>query len=249
MRLISRFNAIALTRSQLAQLLLFSCFLINQVQLVSKTDVEPYPLPQPISASDLRVLTLGESAIMAKLLGVWLLSYDTRAGQIIPFERLDYDRLAGWLKTIAQLDELSDYSSMVAAGVFIDVKDRQRQLKMIELVRQRFWEKPEINWRWMAQAIMLSKYRLKDISLALSLAQDLRIGAQGKGIPYWASEMEVYLLHDMGELEAALLLIKAMIDDGAITDADELRFLNRRIMELEASMQSNQNNSSNIQHN
>lgn len=218
---------------QMVQLLLFVGFLVNQHYLITRTSIQQYPLPQPVAADSLRMLTLGESAIAATLLGYWLLSYDSRAGQIVPFEKLDYGRLSGWLETLSDLDPLSDYSSMVAAGVFIEVKDRQRQLAMIELVRRLFMAGPEIHWRWMAQVVMFSKYRLRDLPLALSLARELREAGQGKNIPYWASEMEAYLLHDMGELEAALLLIRTMIEEGTITDADELRFLNRRILELE----------------
>lgn len=217
----------------MAQFLLFTCFLANQHYLITETPMRQNPLPQPVTADGLRMLTLGESAIAATLLGYWLLSYDSHAGQIVPFEKLDYGRLSGWLETISDMDPLSDYSSMVAAGVFIDVKDRQRQLAMIELVRRLFMAGPEVHWRWMAQVVMFSKYRLRDLPLALSMARDLRIAAQGKKIPYWASEMEVYLLHDMGELEAALLLIRNMIEEGTINDPDELRFLNRRILELE----------------
>jgi hypothetical protein len=234
-------------RLQLAQLALFVCFFFSQYQLVGQTSVTQYPLPQAIAASDLRVLTLGEAAIAATALGHWLLSYDSRVGQIIPFEELDYGRLSAWLKTVSQLDPHSDYSSMVAAGVFIEVKDRQRQLTMIELVRQLFLNKPEVHWRWMTQVVMLSKYRIQDMSLALSLAKDLRAGSKGKQIPYWAGEMEIYLLQDMGELEAALLLTKAMIEEGTITDPDELRFLNRRIIELQAEIQAENGELSDIQ--
>jgi hypothetical protein len=222
---------------QIAQLLLFACFLGNQHYLITRTSVQQYPLPQPVVADNLRMLTLGEAAIAATLLCYWLIGYDSRAGEIVLFEKLDYGRLSGWLETISDLDPLSDYSSMVAAGVFIEVKDRQRQLAMIALVRRLFMAGPEVHWRWMAQAVMFSKYRLLDLPLALSLARELREAAQGKNIPDWASELEAYLLHDLGELEAALLLIGTMIEEGTITDPDELRFLNQRILELEEAIQ------------
>lgn len=234
-------------RLQLMQLLLFTCFLISQFQLIANISSKRYPLPQPVEASDLRVLTVGEAAVAAKMLGFWLLSYDTRAGQIIPFEDLNYEYLAGWLTTISELDPLSDYSSMVAAGVFIDVKDKQRKLRMIKLVRQRFLDDPEVHWRWMAQAVMLSKYRLHDLPLALSLAKNLREASAGTDIPFWAREMQAYLLHDMGELEAALLLFKAMIEEGSITDPDEVRFLESRILELEATIDQKQGKLSDTQ--
>ena len=238
-----------LSHLQLAQLLVFGIFLLVQWRTVSTASIEQYPLPQPIPASNLRVLTLGEAAIGAKLLGYWLLSYDTHAGRVIPFESLDYQRLSGWLTTISQLDPLSEYSSMVAGGVFIDVKDRKRQLDMVELVRERFNENPAVNWRWMAQVVMLAKYRLHDMPLALSLAKDLREHSKGFDIPYWAREMQAYLLQDMGELEASIVLLKAMIETGAITDPDELRFIEKRITELRASINAKRGDMSGSQQN
>lgn len=220
-------------KTKLLQLSLFVIFLLDQSYVVTRTLISQEPLPNPIAASDLRVLSLGEPAIAAKLLSYWLLSYDTQQGQVIPFEDINYKRLAGWLDTIQSLDPLSDDATMAAAGVFIDVKDRSRQLMMIEFVRRQFLKNPKRHWRWMVQIVMLAKYRMQDMSLALELAKELRTASAGTSIPFWAQEMEVYLLHDMGQLEAAIALIDAMIKDGVITDADELRFLTRRIQQLE----------------
>ncbi len=45
--------------------------------------------------------------------------------------------------------------------------------------------------------------------------------------------MEVFILEDMNELEAARVLLGAMLESGAIHDPAEARFLRLRLEELE----------------
>jgi hypothetical protein len=45
--------------------------------------------------------------------------------------------------------------------------------------------------------------------------------------------MEIYVLEDMGEIEAAKILIGGLLESGEITDAHELKFLEERLRRLE----------------
>lgn len=192
-------------------------------------------VPPPVPAGDIRALALGEAELAAKLLEFWLLSYDTQAGRVVKYESLDYDNLIGWFETIEDLDPRSDYPSLMASGVFVDVRDERRARKMIDFVHRAFLKAPATRWRWQARAVILAKYRLHDLPLARRLAEDLRLKAmQNPEIPAWARDMEFLLLQDMGEFEAARRLVGSLLDSGAITDPDELRFLTARLKELKA---------------
>ena len=52
-------------------------------------------------------------------------------------------------------------------------------------------------------------------------------------VPLWARQMEVFILEDMNELEAARIVLGGLLESGQIRDADELRFLRRKLEELE----------------
>lgn len=217
----------------IAQALLFVAFLFTQLvanrQLVSWHQT----LPSAPSVGDVQLWSLGESAVAAKILGFWLLSFDTRAGKIIPYDSLDYDRLTAWLELIQDLDLHSDAASVAAGGVFIEAKDKAKVRQMIELVYRQFRKAPAINWRWLAYATVQAKYRLKDLPLALEMARDLHLHSADADIPAWARDLEILILQDLGEFEAAIALTTALLKQGAILDADELRFLNTKLRQLQ----------------
>jgi hypothetical protein len=53
--------------------------------------------------------------------------------------------------------------------------------------------------------------------------------ATGPSVPAWARQMSVLLLADTGEVEAAKILLGGLLEAGAITDPQELRFLLERM--------------------
>ena len=44
--------------------------------------------------------------------------------------------------------------------------------------------------------------------------------------------MEVFILEDMNEFDAARIMLGGMLKEGGISDQDELRFLERKLEEL-----------------
>ena len=52
-------------------------------------------------------------------------------------------------------------------------------------------------------------------------------------VPLWAKQMEVFILEDMNELDAARIMLGGLLESGAIHDADEERFLRQKLKELE----------------
>jgi hypothetical protein len=215
------------------QVVIFVAFIATRFLGVPVSDLDR-DLPPPISADKLQLLVFGEALVAAKLLEYWLLSIDMRSGEIVRYETLNYDHLTGWLQTVQDLDPRSSYPGLMASGVFVDVKDKQRARQMILFVDRLFTDAPGLRWRWQAQVVMLSKYRLQDMSLAIKLARNLRERATDANIPAWARDMEFLLLQDIGEFDVATSIITSMLDSGTITDPDELRVLTMRLQEMHA---------------
>ena len=95
-------------------------------------------------------------------------------------------------------------------------------------------ESQERRWPWLAHAALLAKHRLKDLPLARRYAQALEQHARGPDVPPWARQMEIFVLEDMNELEAAKVLVASLLASGALSDPAEMRFLQQRLEELEA---------------
>jgi hypothetical protein len=160
-----------------------------------------------------------------------LQAHDTQPGISVPLHALDYARVTRWLGRALELDPRSQYPLLAATRIYSAVADPERQRIMLEFVAARFAQAPETRWRWMAEAAILAKHRLGDLPLALRYAR--AITRHAHTAPAWAREMSVVVLEDMGELEAARLLVGGLLHDGRLRDPHEIRFLERKLEELE----------------
>ena len=195
---------------------------------------EARPLAPVPSLSALRVAALGDEAAFAKLLMLRLQAHDRQPGASIPFMKLDYDRLAGWLDAIVDLDPRADAPLLAAARLYGSVPDPGRQRTMFELVHRRFLEDPDRRWPWLAHAAVIAKHRLGDPALALRYARAVTERATGPGVPVWVRDMSAVIAAETGELETARVLIGGLLHSGRVRDPREIRFLGARLAEIEA---------------
>lgn len=183
-------------------------------------------LPPAPSAQALRLAAFGEPEAAARLAMLFVQSRSHRD--------LDYARLVGWLEAALALDPRSDYPLFAAARVFAENPDPARSRAALEFVYGAFMRDPDRRWPALAHAALLAKHRLGDLSLARRYAAAIdRHTAAGK-VPPWARQMEIFILEDMNQLEAAKALIARLLASGEIDDPAEMRFLAARLKELEA---------------
>jgi hypothetical protein len=191
-------------------------------------------LPPPPRAAALRAASLGEPAAVARLAMLYLQAFDLGAGNTRPYQQLDFSVLSGWLRAILETDPRSGYPLFAASRIYAEVPDPARSRAMLELVHQAFLEDPNRRWPWLAHAALLAKHRLKDLPLARRYAADLQRLTTARDLPVWAKQMEVFILEDMNELEAAKVLLGGLLDAGRLEDPGERRFLEEKLKELEA---------------
>lgn len=191
-------------------------------------------LPRAPSIAALRLASLGDPVALGKALMLYLQAFDYQSGSRVPYRDLDYGRLEDWLARILELDPRGQYPLLAASRLYAEVPVEAKQRRMLEFVYRQFLLDPDRRWPWLAHATVIAKHRLKDLPLALRYARAIQRHAVGKEVPLWARQMEIFILEDMNELEAARLLIGAYLEGGAIKDPAELRFLDQRLRQLEA---------------
>ena len=76
----------------------------RQANAPTASDLPPAP-----SVQALRLASLGEPAALARLAMVWLQAFDSRGDNALPYQRLDYTRLVGWLRAILATDPRGEY--------------------------------------------------------------------------------------------------------------------------------------------
>jgi hypothetical protein len=180
-------------------------------------------LPPAPGVQALRLASFGEPEALARLAMVHLQSYRTP----------DYGRLVGWLEAILELDPRSQYPLFSAARVYAETTDPARSRMALQFVYGQFLRDANRRWPSLAHAALLAKHRLKDLPLARRYAQALRQYATGSDVPPWVNQMEIFILEDLNELEAARVLIGSLVQSGTLQDPAELRFLKQRLEALE----------------
>lgn len=189
-------------------------------------------LPPPPSIETLRLSSLGDPIVFAKLLMLWLQAFDNPPGISIPFRDLNYVRVRTWLGHILALDPRAQYPLLAASRVYALVPIPAKQRLMLDFVYREFLEDPNHRWRWLADAALTAKHRLHDLPLALKYSRAITRYATGPEVPYWARDMTALVLEDLGEYQSARVLIGGLLASGMITDPHELRFLKQKLAEL-----------------
>ena len=183
-------------------------------------ELPPAPGPQA-----LRLASFGEPEAAARLCMVYLQSFD--------FPRVDLQRALGWLQTTLEVDARSQYPLFLAARVYGESADPARKRAVLEFVYQEFLKDPNRRWPWLAHAALLAKHRLNDLALARRYAHAVQEKTTARDVPLWARQMEIFILEDMNELEAAGIMIGGLLQSGTLTDPAEIRFLKDRLDQLE----------------
>ena len=194
-------------------------------------------LPAPPSSAALRVASFGEPEAIARVTMLYLQAFDYGAGNLTPYRKLDYRRLVDWLHNVLELDPRSQYPLFAAARVYAETADEMRARLMLEFVYREFFVDPDRRWPWLAHAALLAKHRLKDLALARRYAQAIDQYTRASDVPLWAKHMEIFILEDMNELEAARIMLGGLLASGTIHDPAEARFLAERLKALEARLQ------------
>jgi len=182
-------------------------------------------LPPAPRAPVLRLASFGEAEAASRLTMLYLQAFDLRT--------LDYVRLAGWLRALLALDPRGQYPLFAAARIYAEHPDPARSRLMLELVYEQFLLDPNRRWPWLAHGALLAKHRLKDLALARRYAAAIDRHTTAAEVPLWARQMEVFILEDMNELEAARILLGGLLASGRITDPAEAALLKQRLEELE----------------
>ena len=191
-------------------------------------DLPPAPRPEA-----LRLAAFGEPQALARLLMLYLQSFDFGGENALPYRRLDYRNLVAWLGSILTLDPRSQYPLFSAARVYAAKADPERMRLMLEFIYREYFADPNRRWPWLAQAALLAKHELKDLPLALRYAAAIERHTTDPHVPAWAKQMRLFVLEDMGELEAERIMIRGLIESGRLTDPGEARVLRDRLEELE----------------
>ena len=197
-------------------------------------------LPNAPPVQALRLANLGEPAALARLAMIWLQAFDSSGDNTVAYRQLDYARLVAWLRAILATDPRSEYPLFAASRIYAEIADPAKARLIFDFIYESFSADPNRRWPALAHAALLAKHRLHDLPLARRYAAAIQRLATDESVPLWARQMEVFILEDMNELEAAKVMLGGMLAAGRIRDPQERRFLQGRLEELEQRLKGRQ---------
>jgi len=190
-------------------------------------------LPPAPRAETLRLAAFGEDAAVARIAMLYLQSFDLGGGGTTPYQKLDYGRLVAWLSAILDTDPRSSYPLFSAARVYAENPDPAKSRLALDFVYRQYLKSPNTRWPWLAHAALIAKHRLRDLPLARRYAAAIDRYTTDPSVPSWARQMEIFILEDMNELEAAKIMLGGLLASGRVTDPAEAKFLRERLEQLE----------------
>ncbi len=219
-------------RPVLALLVVAFCLQVAWQALQPQPNARAEALGEPAAPAVLRVVAMGEPIALAQFLTLYLQAFDNQPGVSIPFLNLDYSRVTAWLEAILSLDPVGQYPLLMASQIYGQVPDPAKQRQMCDFVRAQFDLDPNRRWRWLAHCAIVAKHRLRDERLALAYAE--AIARDARLASGWARQMRIFMLEDLGENEAATVLLGGLLASGEVTDPKEIHFLAQKLEEMKA---------------
>jgi hypothetical protein len=218
-------------RPVLALLVAALCLQVGWQALTPRPVARAEALGVPPAQPTLHALALGEPIALAQLMTLYLQAFDNQPGISIPFLELDYTRVVAWLDAILDLDPIGQYPLLMASQLYGQVPDRSKQLQMCDFVYRQFGRDPDRRWRWLAHCAITVKHRLENPRLALTYAE--AITREARHASNWARQMRIFILEDLGEREAATVLLGGLLASGEVTEPKEVHFLTERLKKLQ----------------
>jgi hypothetical protein len=188
------------------------------------------PLSIPFDSSVYRGLSMGSEQLFSYLLAMRLQLHDNQAGKHIRYRQIDYELLVRWLDQIYRLNPASEYPIMLASRVYSQTRDKARLRIILDYINRTFMLDPQLHWRHLAEATVVAKHQLGDLSLALEMAEKLANQPPSVVMPAWARDIHLILLGDLNEYETAIAIIGELLNSDAVNDPDEKLFLQEKLL-------------------
>jgi len=208
------------------------CQLLFHYSSQQRLEASYQALENPLQASIYRGISMGSDQLLGYLLAIRLQLHDNQMGRHFSYSRIDYHQLVDWLQQITQIDPASEYPMLLATRVYSNTPDPERLKLILKFVERSFDQDPQLHWRRLSEASLLAKHRLGDLKLALRLAEKLALQPASVVMPGWARDIRFLLLADMNEFESAIAIVQALLQSGAISDPDEKRFLEAKLLDF-----------------
>lgn len=189
-------------------------------------------VPPVPSKNGALAMSLGDTELSFRLGALALQGLGDGGGRTARMTDYDYKKLDSWFWLLYQLDPASDHVPLLAAYYFSSTP-RKEDIAILVNYLGTVGQIPYGNkWRWLAQAVLLARHKMKDLDVALDLAYKLsKMEPIGDTLPHWARQMPAFVLAAKGDKEDARKLIEEMLLTSENFHRNEVNFMKAYLVE------------------
>lgn len=215
-------------RAQIIAYLFFAIALLGNILFWQQThdrravwaNVPPVPAERALSG-----FFLGDRQLAYRATGMMLQNLGDGGGRIVPLDDYNYDHLGQWFFAADRMDSQADYIPFLAAYYFSATQKSENLVPVVDYLEHAGQGTGAQKWRWLAQAVYLSRYRTGDLNRALELAT-LLSDMWKPGRPAWMKQMPAFVLSAQGDRQAAYdLTLQILKEQAEALDPSEVRYM------------------------
>ena len=170
-------------------------------------------VPESPSQSALLFISLGDKEASYRFYSQILQNMGETGGENRMFSEYNYKNIGQWLTNLHNLSPDSDLIPYVGAYYYGATRDPAQIPYIIDFLRIAGHGGGKQDWRWLVQAIYMSKHIKNDLPLALELAEELS-SLYRPDMPAWTLQMPAFISMDLGDKEAAYQLSMEILSYG-----------------------------------
>ena len=169
---------------------IFFCLKISNIR--SNIDI----IPELPNESLLEIYSLGDKEFYFRFLAMKVQNFGDMLGSFSSLKNYDYAKLYKWFEILDLLNSNSTIIPSLVSYYFSYTKSPTNLSYLITYLEKYASRDIDQKWWWMFQAVMMAKYSLQDVELAMNLANKLS-QAQGDDVELWVAKMPQLIARDI----------------------------------------------------
>lgn len=174
--------------------------------------IRPYwgNVPPVVSERSAVISALGDRQMAYRATGLMLQNIGTTGGKDQPLQNYNYDMIGKWLMLGSRLDPVANYLPALAAYYYSATQNKASLGPIVDYLAEAGMRPEPHKWRWLAQAVYLARFELKDLNKALDLAHKLA-NLSRSDMPIWTRQMPAFVMNAQGDKRASYALMMGIL--------------------------------------
>jgi hypothetical protein len=183
----------------------------------------PGVAPAPSVATGL-LYGFGDKQLAYYSLALTLQNMGDIGGHITPIKDYNMNYVAEWLRLTYAFDKRSRYAPTLGGYYFGASQEPEKLHPIINYLRVVGNTTDNELWRYLAQAVYIARFRMKDQTLALDLAYQLA-KLDGPDLPIWTKQMPGFVMSNVGDKQASRDLFLTLLATSKNISRQEVNFM------------------------